>query len=145
MRYYLSLGANVGAREQTLQQALQMIEQRIGSILRCSSYYYSAPWGFESENEFCNLCCAVQTTMKPLKVLTVTQDIERALGRTHKSNGHYSDRSIDIDLIRAFDEKGQEIQFVISRPDSLIPLLSLPHPLWEQRAFVYVPLKEIFD
>ena len=129
MRYYLSLGSNVGNREQTLREALQYIGQRIGRIDRCSSFYYSEAWGFESENGFCNLCCAVETKLEPLEVLRITQDIERELGRTHKSDPahpEYQDRTIDIDLIRVFDEAGEEILMSGST-------LTLPHPLCEKR------------
>ena len=88
MVYFLSLGSNLGEREQTLRQAMQLIEQQIGPILRCSSFYYSEPWGFDSPNTFCNLCCAVETTIPPLEVLHTTQAIECALGRTHKSTAN---------------------------------------------------------
>lgn len=154
MVYFLSLGSNLGEREQTLRQAMQLIEQQIGPILRCSSFYYSEPWGFDSPNTFCNLCCAVETTIPPLEVLHTTQAIECALGRTHKSTAYatqasstprYADRTIDIDLIRAFDEHGQEVMCQIEDPDTpaSTPLLVLPHPLWQQRDFVMVPLAEI--
>lgn len=141
MRYYLSLGSNLGEREEHLRKALVQIEQQIGPIVRCSSLYYSEPWGFESAHGFCNLCCAVDTQMSPLTLLKATQAIERNLGRTHKStNGQYADRTIDIDIIRAFDEDGQEksIDYRLSTND-----LQIPHPLWQERAFVYEPLKEI--
>ncbi len=154
MVYFLSLGSNLGEREQTLRHAMQQIEQQIGPVLRCSSFYYSEPWGFDSPNTFCNLCCAVETTISPLEVLHTTQAIERALGRTHKSTAYatqasstprYADRTIDIDLIRAFDEHGQEVMCQIEDPDTPAskPLLILPHPLWQQRDFVKVPLAEI--
>ncbi len=137
MLYYLSLGSNLGDRESTLRSALQLIEQRIGSVLRCSSFYYSKPWGFTSANDFCNLCCALETDKKPLDVLHLTQTIERSLGRNHKSqDGHYSDRSIDIDLIRVFDNDKKEL-FMDS------PELTLPHRFWQERDFVKVPLAEI--
>ncbi len=121
-----------------------MIEQQIGTVLRCSSFYYSEPWGFESEHAFCNLCCAVDSRLAPHDFLTATQSIERALGRTHKSYSAsgpsapavYSDRTIDIDLIQAYDDAGNE--FTCSTPS-----LTLPHPLWQQRPFVRIPLEEI--
>ena len=137
MRYYLSLGSNLGNREQTLQEAVQRIGQQIGTVTRCSSFFYSEPWGFESEHPFCNLCCCVETSMAPMDVLTATQAIERELGRIQKSvNGQYSDRSIDIDIIRAFDDQQKEIV-------SNDPLLTIPHPLYKQRDFVLIPLREI--
>ena len=137
MLYYLSLGSNLGDRESTLRSALQLIEQRIGSVLRCSSFYYSKPWGFTSQNDFCNLCCALETDLPPLKVLHLTQTIERSLGRKYKAqDGHYSDRTIDIDLIRVFDNDKKEL-FMDS------PELTLPHRFWQERDFVKTPLAEI--
>ena len=147
MLYYLSLGSNIGDREQTLRTALTMIEQQIGSVPRRSSLYYSAPWGFDSPNEFCNLCCLVETDLDPMAMLRAAQSIEQALGRTHKSiDGIYHDRPIDIDLIRAFDEENKEIKLQISNHQSPITnpsLLTLPHPLWQERDFVRIPLMEI--
>lgn len=49
---------------------------------------------------------------------------------------NYTDRCIDIDLIRVFDDQGQEL-FVAT------PELTLPHKLWQERDFVKVPLAEI--
>lgn len=153
MTYYLSLGSNLGDREGTIRQALQRIEQQIGPVRRCSSFYYSKPWGFESEHDFCNLCCAVETDKTPLEVLHLTQTIERALGRKEKSAisnqqleirnqkleiRNYTDRCIDIDLIRVFDEQGQEI--CLDTPE-----LTLPHKFWQQRDFVKIPLGEIMQ
>lgn len=137
MHYYLSLGANLGEREQTLRNAQNSIEQQIGRVLSCSSFFYSAPWGFESEHEFCNLCCCVETALSPIEVLRITQTIERALGRKQKTTHHYTDRSIDIDIIRVFD--GQN-EIHIETPE-----LTIPHRLWEERNFVKVPLAEIMQ
>lgn len=136
MIYYLSLGANLGERERTIQQAIKNIEQQIGNVLRCSSFYYSKPWGFESKNDFCNLCCAVETAMPPLEVLARTQSIERTLGRTEKTiKGNYSDRLIDIDLIRVFNGEVE----IFMNDDTL----TLPHKDWQQRDFVRIPLQAI--
>lgn len=144
MTYYLSLGSNLGDREATLRQAIHLIEQQIGHVLRCSSFYYSKPWGFTSQNDFCNLCCALECNKTPLEVLHLTQHIERALGRKKKTqisipqSPIYSDRNIDIDLIRVFDEQGQEI--CLDTPE-----LTLPHKFWQQRDFVKIPLGEIMQ
>ena len=140
MIYYLSLGANVGEREQTLREAVQQLEQHVGKVLRCSSFYYSEPWGFESEHAFCNLCCSIESAMTPLELLHRTQAIEQALGRNHKSTINnqqlvYNDRPIDIDLIRIFD---QNKELFIDTPE-----LTVPHKLWQERDFVKVPLAQI--
>ena len=136
----------MGDRERTLQAALAMIEQQIGHVTRRSSLFYSAPWGYDSPNEFCNLCCLVQTDLDPMAMLRATQSIERALGRTQKSiDGIYHDRPIDIDLIRAFDEENKEIKLQITNHQSPMSLLTLPHPHWQERDFVRNPLIEIMQ
>lgn len=136
MRYFLSLGANIGNREQTLLEAIQRIAHHTGAVTQCSSFYYSEPWGFESEHSFCNICCLLESELPPIEVLHATQAIERALGRTEKSrDGRYADRTIDIDIIRVFD-KENEIRIDTDE-------LQIPHPLWQEREFVTIPLNEI--
>ena len=74
----------------------------------------------------------MDTSLSPLEVLSVTQGIEREMGRTHKSvDGVYSDRVIDIDLLLCDD-------LVLDTP-----LLKIPHPLMHERRFVKEPLVEI--
>lgn len=137
MKYYLSLGSNIGDKEATLNAAIERIEERIGHVAARSSFYYSEPWGFDSQNRFCNLCITVCSSMKPLELLSTTEQIEQELGRTSKShNRHYSDRTIDIDLLQAFLSDGTEITIQSAR-------LTLPHPLMLQRDFVMIPLAEI--
>ena len=135
---YFSLGANLGNREQTLMEAIHLMEQRVGVLLRCSSFYYSAPWGFQSEHDFCNVCASFQTDLSPEQVLMETQAIERLLGRREKSKGAmcYHDRPIDIDILRFFTESGEEIVLQTE-------MLTLPHPYIHVREFVYIPLAEI--
>ena len=143
MCYYLSLGSNLGNREQNIREALIRIEQRIGQISLCSSFFYSEPWGFKSEFPFCNVCCLLRSDFKPIQVLKITQYIERELGRTTKSNPlcpHYQDRIIDIDIIRALDDKGNEIIM-----NDSYAILTLPHPLWRERDFVRIPMMEILN
>ena len=86
----------------------------------------------------------METELEPLSMLEATQRIERQLGRTHKSsNGQYADRPIDIDLILAYDNTGREIQYRHTETNDGHPSLVLPHPLYQQRPFVTVPLAEI--
>ena len=160
---YLSLGANIGNREQTLLQAVDALNAQVGPVLKRSDFYYSQPWGFASENDFCNICLSLQTDLSPYELLAATQAIERQLGRTHKTalrQGQpvYCDRTIDIDIIRAFDNNGTEIiinqKSQIKNPKSQITnhksqiseasaSLTLPHPLWHERDFVKIPLESI--
>ena len=129
---YLSLGSNLGDREQMLHRAIALIGERIGTVQRVSSFIETEPWGFQSEHPFLNAVCLVLTTLSPEQCLKETQRIERELGRTTKSkDGIYHDRPIDIDLL--LDDN-----LMVSTPS-----LTLPHPRMEERDFVMVPLREI--
>lgn len=129
---YLSLGSNLGDREQMLHRAIELIGERIGTVQRVSSFIETEPWGFQSEHPFLNAACMVLTTLSPEQCLKETQKIERELGRTKKSkNGIYHDRPIDIDLLLYDDLK-------LSTPK-----LTLPHPHMYERDFVMIPLREI--
>ena len=131
---YLSLGSNLGDRKDNLAQAIRLIGERVGEVLRKSSFLETQPWGFESDNLFVNACVLCETTLTPRQVLRATQKIERELGRTHKSvNGHYADRLMDIDILLYDDLR-------VDEPD-----LQIPHPLMLERDFVMIPLGEIRD
>ena len=133
----LGLGSNMGPRKALLLQAISMLQQQVGLLLQCSTFIETQPMGFDSPHPFLNAVLCLQTSLEPMALLDKTEAIERTLGRTHKSPaGHYSDRPIDIDLIRAVDEQGLEV-FVDT------PELTLPHQFWQQRDFVKVPLAEI--
>lgn len=129
---YLGLGTNLGDKAANLHAAVYLISGKIGKVISLSSFYATAPWGFESENSFLNAAICVETSLSPLEVLHRTQEIERTLGRTHKSTGGiYHDRIIDIDLLLYNKE-------IIQTPE-----LTIPHPLMLQRDFVMNPLVEI--
>lgn len=133
MRSYLSLGSNLGNKEQNILKAYKMIEEKVGTIIRKSSLYATSPWGFCSENEFLNSAICIETELSPRELLLTTQDIERFIGRTAKATAGYQDRIIDIDIL-LYDDR------IVNEPD-----LKIPHPLMEQRDFVMTPLKEILD
>lgn len=128
---FLSLGTNLGDRESNLKEAISIIKKRVGSIISLSAFYQTAPWGFESTNEFLNAVVKVNTPLSANELLLETQSIEIELGRLKKSNGSYSDRIIDIDILY-YD------QVCINSPN-----LVIPHPLLHLREFVLAPLLEI--
>lgn len=131
-KIYLSLGTNLGCKEQNLRRAMQILNERIGETLSLSAFYETQAWGFHSDHSFLNAACCLETRLSPRQILVATQQIERELGRTRKSaNGEYADRIIDIDLL-FYDNQ------IINEPD-----LILPHPLLTQRIFVMTPLAEI--
>ncbi len=169
MIVYLSLGANLGNREETINKAVELLSEHVGPLIKRSSFFYSRPWGFDSPNDFCNLCASFETALSPLSLLQATQSIERQLGRTTKSHSAavapptaqrshseavsqrngltssseavYSDRPIDIDILLVFDDAGKELN--INCQLSTVNYLIIPHPLMQKRDFVMHPLQEI--
>lgn len=136
MLIYFGIGTNLGNREANLQTALQLLDERVGEQLACSSVYRSAPQGFVSDNEFANIVAVYETEYSPEEVLLLTQQIERDMGRTEKSvNGVYHDRVIDIDLLQAILNSKAIIQNSST--------LTLPHPRMQERDFVMIPLREV--
>lgn len=129
---YLGLGSNLGNRKAILNDAIALINERVGEVVRQSSFLETEPWGFESPNQFLNACLCVNTELAPHQLLEATQVIEKEMGRAHKTmNRKYQDRIIDIDILMIDDLK-------IDEPD-----LKVPHPLMKERDFVMIPLKEI--
>lgn len=136
MLIYFGIGTNLGNRDANLQTALQLLDERVGEQLACSSVYRSAPMGFVSDNEFANIVAVYDTPYSPEEVLLITQQIEREMGRTRKSvNGVYHDRVIDIDLLQAILNSKAIIQNSST--------LTLPHPRMQERDFVMIPLREV--
>lgn len=137
---YIALGANLGDREATMRKALEMIDERLGSVYRVSTFIETEPVGFQSPNLFLNAVCCVHTMCAPERCLVETQRIERELGRDSKTaDGKFSDRVIDIDLL-TYDDLELELDVEIKGE---MHHLSLPHPRMNERDFVTIPLKEI--
>ena len=138
-RVALLLGGNQGDVKRTLQTAQQLINTRVGAVLRCSHRYESEPWGFPAAQRFSNQALEVSTDLSPLEVLDACQGIERELGRNRaaeaiekaSSGAAYSSRPIDIDIIFYGDEVIDDER------------LTVPHPLLAEREFALQPLAEI--
>ena len=130
---YLGLGSNLGDRHTLLLQALELMIQRVGQLVRCSSFFETEPQGFTSDHAFLNAVALYRTTLTSEQLLATTQDIERQLGRTEKTQpgGAYADRPIDIDILLYGDE-------VVNTPE-----LTIPHPRMTERDFVMKPLEEL--
>ena len=129
---FLGLGSNLGDKAGNLSEAIRLIGQRVGRVVRQSSFVETEPWGFDSMNTFLNAVILCETDKTPREVLNATQQIERDMGRTKKSTaGSYADRPIDVDIL-LYDD------LTVDEPD-----LKIPHPLMYQRDFVMIPLKEI--
>lgn len=132
-------GGNVGDVKTRLQRAQQLLNERVGAVLRCSHRYESAPWGFDAEERFSNQAIEVSTDLTPHEVLDAIEQIENELGRNRaaeaieraRTGSRYCSRPIDIDILFYNDEVIHDERLVV------------PHPLIAEREFALVPLCEI--
>ena len=132
-------GGNVGDVKRRLQRAQQLLNERVGAVLRCSHRYESAPWGFDAEERFSNQAIEVSTDLTPHEVLDAIEQIENELGRNRaaeaieraRTGSRYCSRPIDIDILFYDDEVIHDERLVV------------PHPLIAEREFALVPLCEI--
>jgi len=125
----LLIGGNLGNRTQHLQQAVQLIDQQAGKVIKASALYETAPWGNVQQPDYLNQALQISTSLEPLPLLHTLLKIERDIGRIRQEK--WGARVIDIDIIFYNDQ-------VISLPE-----LKLPHPRMQLRQFVLVPLNEI--
>ena len=95
-RVYLGLGSNLGNKERIVRKAIDKIGERVGAVVAVSSFYKTAPWGYQSVHTFCNAAIAVDTDLSPEEVLFTVQEIERELGskKHREGDGSYVDRLI---------------------------------------------------
>lgn len=127
---FIALGTNIGMREEHLNQALSLLNGRTDvEIKRKSSIYETAPVGFVDQADFLNMVIHITTSLSPLKLLDVCQEIEHQLGRERSIR--FGPRTIDLDILLYNQENSDTERLVI------------PHPRMHERAFVLIPLAEI--
>ncbi len=126
----LSLGSNQGNRKDNLQNAINLINNEVGSVITISPVYETPSWGFESD-AFFNCAILIHSFKSAEDVLARCLHIETRLGRIRNQEAGYAARSIDIDMI-SFDEE------IISTDT-----LKIPHPFVQDRKFVLQPCCDI--
>ena len=129
---YLSMGGNIGDREENLRLAVRFIRDHDGiESIRTSSLYETEPVGYDDQPYFLNICAKVRTTLTPYELLDLAHETENLLGR--KRGIRFGPRTVDVDILLYEDFTSDD------------KVLTVPHPRMYERAFVLVPLKELTD
>ena len=129
---YLSLGSNIGKREEYIQKAIEAIEKTEGIVvLKKSGLYETTPVGYLEQDLFLNAVIKIETNFSAREILRIINKIEVELDR--KREIRWGPRTIDIDILIFSDKK-------INEPDLIVP-----HKEILNRLFVLVPLIEIYD
>lgn len=128
----LGLGTNLGNREENLDNALAALENLPQTrVLQVSSIYETKPFDVISEQpDYLNCCALIETGLSPHALLGACLGIEAGMGRQRLE--YHGSRIIDIDIlyIQGYQSTEKELQ--------------VPHPEIQKRAFVLVPLCDLF-
>ncbi|MEU2317649.1 2-amino-4-hydroxy-6-hydroxymethyldihydropteridine diphosphokinase [Streptomyces althioticus] len=127
-RAVVSLGANLGNRLETLQGAVDALEDTPGIRVKAvSPVYETEPWGVEpgSQPYYFNAVVVLRTTLPPSSLLERAQAVEEAFHRVRDER--WGPRTLDVDIVAYADLRSDD------------PQLTLPHPRAHERAFVLAP------
>jgi 2-amino-4-hydroxy-6-hydroxymethyldihydropteridine diphosphokinase len=129
-RAFIALGSNLQDPAAQVSSALREIAELPGTkLLRHSSFYRTAPVGYDNQPDFINAAAEVSTTLQPLALLRALLALEARHGRERPFAN--APRVLDLDLLIYDDQVMQT------------PELTLPHPRLHERGFVLFPLAEI--
>jgi 2-amino-4-hydroxy-6-hydroxymethyldihydropteridine diphosphokinase len=128
----IALGGNLGNRLETLQGAVDALEDTPGVRVRSvSPVYETEPWGVPPGTQplYFNAVVLVRTTLPPGALLERGHAIEEAYLRRRAEP--WGPRTIDVDIVAYADVVSDD------------PVLTLPHPRAHRRAFVLVPWHDV--
>jgi 2-amino-4-hydroxy-6-hydroxymethyldihydropteridine diphosphokinase len=135
----LGLGSNVGDRLETLTAAVYALDDLDGLVVQdVSAVYETPPWPppddprAVTQEPYYNLAVRGVTSLDPHTLLAETQLLEAAFGRDRRREVRWGPRTLDIDLLVVGDRQLDT------------PALTLPHPRLAERAFVLVPMLEVW-
>ncbi|NGN65138.1 2-amino-4-hydroxy-6-hydroxymethyldihydropteridine diphosphokinase [Streptomyces sp. A7024] len=131
-RAVLALGSNLGNRLETLQGAVDALEDTPGLRVKAvSPVYETEPWGVEpgAQPSYFNAVVVIKTTLPPSSLLERGLAIEEAFERVRDER--WGPRTLDVDIV--------SYNGVVSDD----PQLTLPHPRAHERAFVLVPWYDV--
>ena len=133
--YYISVGSNMGDKKGYIHSAFQSLQQHEAvSKVITSTLIETEPWGYTEQDTFVNGMWFCESTLDPHQMLGLIQCLEKGAGRKRLS--HWGPRTLDLDIILAFDEKGTMISICDES-------LTVPHPYFWDRTFVLEPLHEL--
>ncbi|SRR5580765_1809293 len=132
----IALGANLGNREDTLDDAINALVFDAGlHAVRWSDYVETDPVGGPDQPAYLNAVLLGATSLAPHHLLRRLHEIEAEHGRTREI--HWGARTLDLDLIQ-YGVPGELSEALSDDAD-----LMLPHPRAHERSFVLVPWLEV--
>lgn len=131
VRAYVGLGSNMGEREVYLLQAVQQMQDHPLILFQaCSTIYETPPVGIIEQSAFLNMVVRMETSLSAEVLLSYLLAIELKLGRVRTVK--WGPRIIDLDVLWMAGQRRDGAQ------------LQLPHPRMAERAFVLLPLHDVW-
>ena len=128
----LCIGGNLGNREENMAEALDMLEKNSNTeILALSRIYETKPYDVRAEQpDYLNACVLIETAYTPMELLDFCHEIEKACKRVRLE--YHGARTMDVDILLYENYASAE------------EVLTIPHKGILERAFVLVPLADLF-
>lgn len=127
---YVALGGNIGDVSDVLHKALKKLEDAPEiSGLKTSRFYKTTPVSDLPQEPYVNAVCSFKTTCSAQELLKLLQELEVYFGKTAKPKNH--PRKIDLDILFFSQESFKSEK------------LEIPHPRWQERLFVLIPLSDL--
>ena len=126
---WIGLGANLGDRPRSLEEAIDALRMLPHTRLTARSRLYRSPAWQADGPEYLNAVARLSTTLPAHDLLTALQAIETRFGRERPYTG--APRTLDLDLLLIGEQRVQSSNLI------------LPHPRLHERAFVLRPLAEL--
>jgi 2-amino-4-hydroxy-6-hydroxymethyldihydropteridine diphosphokinase len=128
-KVYVSLGSNVGDREENLRVAIAALPGAGVPVKRVSSIYQTEPVDLLEQPWFLNCVVEAKPSVPAAELLRALREIERRMGS--KKLVARGPRLIDIDIL------------LYGQQTIELPELQVPHPRMHLRRFVLAPLAEL--
>ncbi|PRR84937.1 2-amino-4-hydroxy-6-hydroxymethyldihydropteridine diphosphokinase [Clostridium luticellarii] len=129
-RTYISVGSNLGDREQNIKDAVHAINSSDSSrIVKMSKLYETKPVGYLKQGDFLNGALELETLLTPEELIDFLMQVEKKLKRERKIK--WGPRTLDLDVV-LYDN-------LVTADEKIV----IPHPRMHKRLFVLKPLCDI--
>ena len=129
-KVYIAAGSNLGDKEETLKEAIYIIDKRKDCVVtKVSNFYTSDPVGYEDQDQFVNCVFEIDTLQTPSELMDTLLEVEKDFKRERIIR--WGPRTLDLDII-FYDD-------IISYDEHIL----IPHPRAHERQFVMKPMCDI--
>ena len=129
-KVYIAAGSNLGDKEETLKEAIYIIDKRKDCVVtKVSNFYTTDPVGYEDQDQFVNCVFEIDTLQTPSELMDSLLEVEKDFKRERIIR--WGPRTLDLDII-FYDD-------IISYDEHIL----IPHPRAHERQFVMKPMCDI--